>query len=322
MGRGRCGGWGSLTRSAVATIGEALIAITPDGPHGLVATSLLRLWVGGAEVNVAVGLARLGIPSIWVGRIGDDPLGRRVLAQLASEGVAVRATPTDRRTGIYLREWLPDGARRPYYYRAGAAGSALTADDWPEDVAGIGWVHVTGITPALGSGPAAAVRRAMESAAKSGIPVSFDPNYRPALWPRVEAATALRQLVPLADVVLAGHDEIELLFETDEPWQAARRALDMGAGCCVVKLGDRGAIGLDQSGGAEVGAVAADAVDPVGAGDAFDAGFIAARLAGADLRDSLRLGAHCGARAVEQPTEHDGALRLAELPSDLRALID
>jgi hypothetical protein len=95
------------------TLGEALVAIAPKTPTGLHRAPALRMHPGGAEVNLAVGLARLGISAEWVGRVGDDPLGRLVLDALRAEGVTARATlDGDRPTGLYLREWLPDGTRR------------------------------------------------------------------------------------------------------------------------------------------------------------------------------------------------------------------
>ncbi|MDA8290744.1 MAG: sugar kinase [Actinomycetota bacterium] len=308
---------------AVLTVGEALVAAVPTGPVTLEACDELRTHVGGAEVNVAVGLVRLGVPCRFVGRVGDDPLGRRVAAHLLAEGVDVRRLRRDPRpTGLYLREWLPDGARRPYYYRTGSAGSGLVPSDVPADLDGCALVHLTGITTALGPGPRAAVERAVDLASRAGVPVSFDANYRPALWPAGEFLACVRPLLGSVAILFVGEEEAELLFGTSEPAEVFVQARDAGVGTCVLRRAERGACALEDGAGIVERRAPATAVDPVGAGDAFDAGFLAAHLAHAPLHGCLAVGVHCGARAVEVPGEHDGAPTRGSLPEDLRALLD
>ena len=317
------------SRETVVTLGEALVAIAPETPTGLDRAPALRMHPGGAEVNLAVGLARLGISAEWVGRLGDDPLGRLVLDALQAEGVTARATiDADRPTGLYLREWLPDGTRRPWYYRRGSAGSALRPSDWrPErwhpDGAPYAWLHVTGITCALGPGPRATVGAAVRWAAGHGCQVSLDPNHRPQLWSDDEARAALLPLLGSCSALLASVEDAELLFATAEPGAAIAAAHAAGVRTVVLKRGELGAIASDGRRTVEVPAVrAAAAVDPVGAGDAFDAGFLAALLRHPGrLRDALTVGAQAGVRAVEVIGEHAGCPRLDELPADLRALL-
>jgi 2-dehydro-3-deoxygluconokinase len=318
-----------VSPGTVVTLGEALVAIAPQTPTALDEATTLRMHAGGAEVNLAVGLARLGIPAEWVGRVGDDPLGRLVLRTLESEGVTARATvDPDRPTGLYLREWLPDGARRPYYYRRGSAGSALEPGDWqpgrwrPRGTP-YRWLHVTGITCALGPGPRAAVELAVEWAGAHGCQVSLDPNHRPQLWSDGDARAALLPLVARCALLLLSTEDAELLFATGEPEAAIAAAHTAGARTVVLKRGALGAVASDGEAMVEAPPVrVAEPLDPVGAGDAFDAGFLAALLRGADLPGALALGAHAGARAVEVTGEHAGCPRLADLPQALRALLD
>jgi 2-dehydro-3-deoxygluconokinase len=159
-------------------------------------------------------------------------------------------------------------------------------------------------------------------AREHGVPVSVDPNHRPQLWSAAEAAPVLRDLAAHADVLLLSDEDADVLFPGHPPEAVLHAALALGASTVVLKRGDRGAIGTDGGDTVEVPvAPAGPAVDPVGAGDAFDAGFLAAHLQGLTLADRLRLGAYCGARAIEAPGEHDAAPRFADLPVDLAALL-
>jgi 2-dehydro-3-deoxygluconokinase len=312
-------------RGTVVTLGEALVSVVPTEAVPLSAAPLLTMHVGGAELNFAIGLRRLGMPTAWVGRVGDDPFGCMVVDTLEREGVDTRWVRADGDvpTGVYFREWLTDGRRRPYYYRAGSAATRLDQADVPSVAeADMSWLHVSGITPALGSAPRAAVAEAVARAAAAGVPVSFDPNYRPALWSPEDARAELLPLARAARVLLMSQQEAALLFGVPGAEAALARAHAEGIETAVVKLAADGAV-ASVRGGAPVHAPAAavrSAPDPVGAGDGFDAGFVAALLAGADVQDALAVGIHVGARAVEQVGEHPYP-RAAELPPHLAAAV-
>lgn len=309
----------------IVTLGEALVALVPTEPVRFNEAENLRLMVGGAELNFAVGVQRLGCQAAWVGRVGDDSLGRLVLDTLEHEGVDARWVQRDatRPTGLYLREWLPDGERRPYYYRRGSAATVLSADTWPaEELGDATWLHVTGITAALGPRPLHALHAAVAWATQHGIPVSFDPNYRPALWKAPAARDQLAVIASQCQVLLMSEEDCELLFGTADSDAAIERAHAMGIETVVLKLGKVGAIG--SRGGERIfrpADIAEHPIDPVGAGDGFNAGFVAAHIATGDLRQALALAAHVGARAVERVAEH-AYPRDDELPDGLRVLAD
>jgi 2-dehydro-3-deoxygluconokinase len=314
----------------VITLGEALVAFAPTAPVTLDRAEALVPRVGGAELNFAIGVRRLGVPSAWVGRLGADPLGTLALCTLEREGVDTRWVARDRErpTGIYFREWLADGDRRPYYYRAGSAATALCADDWPAELEGVGWLHVSGITLALGEGPRALVERAVEWARERAIPISFDPNYRAALWSVDDARDPLRAVAAACDVLTTSDEEAELLFGSPDPRTCIARAHDLGIETVVVKRGADGALGSTPRELIEQPPhPAAEAVDPVGAGDGFDAALVASLLSGAPLARALELAGHVGARAVEALGEHcypsidalPDALRRAALPTSVAA---
>lgn len=309
-------------RPRVLTLGEPLVAGVPTTPVNLDAAEAFVLLPGGAEVNVAVGLARLGVSCAYIGIVGEDPLGRLMAERLADEGVDARLRTDAGPTGFYFREWLPDGARRPYYYRHGSAGARLSPRDIPGDLEEFALIHLTGITPALGAGPRLAVEAAVRAANAAGVPVSFDANFRSALWSGDDFRAFLLPLLPSLSLLFVGEEEAELLFGTPNPERALEMAQDVGVSTCIVRLGARGAVARGVDGVAAAGEAPATPLDPVGAGDAFDAGFIAGWLLKAALADCVALGVYCGARAVEVLGEHEGAPSREALPDALAHLFD
>jgi 2-dehydro-3-deoxygluconokinase len=305
----------------VVTAGEAIVALAPTAPVLLHQADALKPYVGGAELNFAVGLRRLRRAAIWIGVIGDDPMGALVRQKLAAEDVddSRVVTVPGGRTAMYLREWLPDGRRRPLYYRLKSVADALAPALWPNGFhERPAWVHVTGITPALGTDAAALVERATEWAVEHGVPVSLDPNFRPALWNSAAARQHLLRLAERADVVLMSEEDSELLFETAEPRRALPALLELGPELGVLKRGAHGAtlLGRNVSESSTV-APSDQAIDPVGAGDGFDAGFVAGLLSGGSPEYALEVGAFMGARAVEAVGEHTYP-HLEDLPIGLR----
>ena len=199
------------------------------------------------------------------------------------------------------------GAAQVTYLRAGSAGSRLRPEEVSAALAGrtlrgARWLHVTGITPALSDHARASVERAVELAAASGMTVSLDLNLRRRLWSDEDAAPVLRALATQARVVFASPDEAAAITGADVGDNAtlATALLELGPDVAVIKLGAEGALAWGR-GEAPVHRAAvpvAHVVDPVGAGDAFCAGFIAARLEGGDLTWAMEIGAICGAAAV------------------------
>ncbi|MEV6580451.1 sugar kinase [Streptomyces sp. NPDC051582] len=303
--------------SALVTLGEAMAVLAADRPGPLASGSSLRLGFAGAEATVAIGVSRLGHPASWTGRVGADGAGAMIIATLRGENVDVTRARVDDTapTGLMLRERRTPDHTRVSYYRRGFAGSRLTPEDVdPELVARARVLHVTGITPALGDGPRAAVRHAVDLARAAGVTVSLDLNYRARLWSREEAAAELTHLVTRADVVFAGPEEASLVVPEADPATMARALLDLGPREAVLKLGSRGAVAATRGGGAAVqDIVPVTPVDPIGAGDAFVAGYLAGLLDGADLPGRLLLAATCGAFAVAAPGDWEGLPRRGEL---------
>ena len=305
----------------VLTLGEPLVAFVAVEAASLADATAYRRHVAGAETNLAIGLARLGVRAGIVARVGDDGLGTAILRRLRAEGVDVAGVTVEAGapTGLLVRERRAFGPSEVLYRRSGSAGSRLTPADLEASggLRGARWLHVTGITPALSPSALAAVEAAIDAAKSSGTTVSFDVNLRRRLWSEAEAAPVLERLARRANVVLGDPDELALAARADDP---AAALLAAGVSTVVTKLGAAG-VRARTSDGQDLAlpALAVRAVDPVGAGDAFCAGFIAARLDGLDVGTGLGWGVACGAAVVSVDGDIDGLPTRPELERLLRA---
>jgi 2-dehydro-3-deoxygluconokinase len=286
-------------RPDVVCVGETMVMLTPVVPAPLADRPRLTMEVGGAESNVACGMAQLGDHATWLGRVGADPFGQIIIETLTAHGVDVGGVEVDRArpTGLYLKD---PGVERStvHYYRKGSAASAMGpafADLVLARAARL--IHLSGITPVLSSSCAALVERLLAKSRTPGGPlVSFDVNYRPALWEPASAGAALLPLARRADVVLVGRDEAETLWGTAAPGDI--KALLPDVPCLVVKDAEHGATCYEGDEPTFMPALKIDVVEPVGAGDAFAAGFLHGLIGGRSVRDRLRLGHITAAAAL------------------------
>lgn len=306
--------------SAVLTVGEGLGVLRTREIGSLAHLGDLAVGTGGAEGNVAIGLARLGTPVTWLGRVGDDGLGRRIVRELRAEGVTVVApVDTTAATGLLIKESPSAGRTAVTYYRAGSAGSRLSPSDLDAvDIADFALLHITGITPALSPTARATIDAVLDRATDAGIPVSFDVNHRSALWAGTgdgEASEAYRSLAARSSIVFAGADEAALVtgLAPGDPEALARALAALGPAEVVVKLGERGAVALRDGELTGRAAVAVPVVDTVGAGDAFVAGYLAELLRGGSVADRLDLAVRTGAAACLHPGDWEGFPSRAEL---------
>lgn len=303
------------------TVGETMVSFAAHEAGPLQDAATFSAIVGGAETNVAVGLARLGLKVAWVSRLGADSFGARIRATLAAEGVDCTAVAEDRTrpTGFMLKSRALAGADPVVeYFRRGSAASALSLADF--DAArflSARHLHVTGITPALSAGCAELVEHAMRTMRAAGRTVSFDPNLRPRLWPGREVmATHLNRLAGLADWVLPGIAEGRTLTGLQTPEQIAAFYLERGARAVVVKLGAEGAYWRAEDGEGRVpGVPVAHIVDTVGAGDAFAVGVLSGRLEGLGWPATLARANWIGAQAIQVVGDIEGLPRRAQLPA-------
>lgn len=314
---------------AVLVLGEVMRVLVADDGAALARAEAFRSTIGGAEANVAVGLARLGFPAAWLGRVGDDDAGAYVLRRLRAEGIDVSlARTTPGFTGLLLRNSSSHGAISVSYHRAGSAGASLDADHvdsaWAAGPPRL--VHVTGITAMLSPAANGAVRRVVELAERDGVPLSFDVNLRLRLAPAEQWPAVLAPLARSASLVFAGADELDLLPGGRE--QAVEELLAAGVRAVIRKDHDHSATvawsdGHPGSGGAAGSArqtpLAKAVVDPVGAGDALVAGYLSGYLRELPPAECLRRGAAVAAFAIGNWSDTDGLPSVAEVERFLAA---
>jgi 2-dehydro-3-deoxygluconokinase len=291
----------------LVTAGETMGLAVQGAPGSLRNGEPMTFGMGGSESNVAIGVRRLGHDATWIGRVGADPPGELILRELRAERVQAITVTDPSPTGLMVR-WRPSGAHgRVTYYRRDSAGSHLCADDISADVVrGAAVLHVTGITLALGPGAAQAIAHAVDVAREAGVTVSFDLNYRSALWSVDEAAPALEAAVRRADVVFAGELEAEIVTRTADPLRAALALEALGPRQVVIKRGAQGCLARIDGATFEQPAPAVTAVDTVGAGDACVAGYLAELMDGAEPAMRLGTAAAAGAFAVTVSGDWEG----------------
>ncbi|MET8521982.1 sugar kinase [Nocardioides sp. NPDC004968] len=316
---------GSSGDVRVVCLGEAMVVLRPEGDQSLAGATTLRRSVGGAEANVAGALAALGVRTAWVSRLGQDPFGDVVTEDLIARAVDVEAErDPERPTGLYLKEPAPGGSRM-HYYRAGSAAAAMDAGllDLPgvaEALASAEVVHTSGITVGILEEGSTLLTRLLALRDELGFRLSVDLNWRPALW----AGRTIEPLIDLlraADIVLLGADEARAALGADAP-QELRELLGERPRL-VIKADSHAAGEYDADGSAtQVPALRVDVVEPVGAGDGFAAGYLAALVDGTGPVGRLRQGHLVAAGVLAATGDHarppaaDVRARLLECSED------
>jgi 2-dehydro-3-deoxygluconokinase len=269
--------------SGLGCVGEGLFELGLDeGDH----EAPPRRGYGGDAANTAVMAARLGAIARLCGRVGDDALGRELLAfwrRTSVDTTSVRVDPTAP-TGLYVNERLRDGGSRFHYHRRGSAGSGLAPDDVGDAfLDGLRVVHYTGVTLAVSDGAAEAAREAARRGRARSATVSLAVNHRPALG---GDAFALLAAARAADVVFVSTEESETLLGTTDPGEIAR-ALGGRTRELVVTRAGEGAVVVADSTVSAVAAPQVEVVDAAGAGDALAGAYLASRLAGHEPPSAL-----------------------------------
>ena len=303
----------------VVTFGEAMMLLVADQPGPLERVQIFHKRTAGAETNVAIGLARLGLKVGWASRLGTDSMGRYLLDTLSGESIDCSHVVCDgsQRTGFQFKGQVSDGSDPPVeYHRAGSAASHMGLADID-----VSWLlsarhlHATGVFAAISPTTLPAARKTMDLMRVAGRTVSFDPNLRPTLWATPELMReSVNDLAARAHWVLPGLEEGRFLTGEQTPEGIARYYREHGADLVVVKLGSEGAFYDGQEGTAYVqGYPVKEVVDTVGAGDGFAVGVISALLEGLSVPDAVRRGAWIGARAVQVLGDSEGLPTRTEL---------
>jgi 2-dehydro-3-deoxygluconokinase len=305
-----------MSTTSVVTLGESLGLFYSTTPAPLSHADTLRLGVAGAESNVAIGLQRLGVSTSWIGKVGNDSLGTKVLRELRAEGIDVHAiVDDDARTGLMIKERRTSETAKVWYYREQSAGSRLRPEDVPLSViASAKLLHLTGITAAISDSAHQSMLTATRAARAAGTLVSFDVNHRSSLWKDRNPTDTYKELAQHADILFAGEDEAEWLTgNKGDPMTLAHRICAMGPKQVIIKLGTAGCVAVIDGGEYHQPAVPIQVVDTVGAGDAFVAGYLAELMADETVQTRLVTATQTGAFACLSYGDWEGLPTRQEL---------
>lgn len=302
----------------VITFGEAMLRLAPPNFRRLEQARSLDVQVGGAELNTAVGVARLGRSSAWVSRLTDNPLGRLIANQAREAGVCTDHVvwTKDDRVGLYFLEFgAAPRASSVLYDRKGAAIAAIQPGmvDWAQVFAGARWFHVTGITPALSASAAQVTKEALEAARRANVGTSIDLNYRAKLWSPAEANRCMSELMVSCDYLITTEEDIERVFGItgkDYEEAAARTAERFPLKAVAITLRENPLVWRNrwtamvwQNGKVlRTRVYEVEIVDRLGAGDSFAAGFIHGLLDG-DVQKALDWGVAASALKHTIPSD-------------------
>ncbi len=304
--------------------GEPMALLIADTTGALEEVEHFTRALSGAEVNVSIGLSRLGHKVEYLTRLGDDPFGHYIEKILKANGIGTALVTYDAvyRTGIQLKNRVTDGSD-PYapYYRKGSAASHISpAEIDGIDLTDVKLVHVTGIPPALSETARAATFRLMERAKEQGIFITFDPNLRPVLWGDEDTMrTVINRLAAQADVILPGIEECRILVGTTDKETVAEFYQTLGVKNVIIKDGSRGAF-VKVGGNSYMvpGFKVEQVVDTVGAGDGFAVGVISGILEGMSVEESVRRGNAIGAIQVMNISDNEGLPTKEELQAFMK----
>lgn len=295
----------------VITIGDAMIAMCPKEKGPIIFCDSFKRKIGGAELNVAIGCARLGLKSGFISRFGKDDFGKYILNTIRGEGIDVSEVKLVEgyQTSVYFREILSDGASRSFYYREKSPTKTLNINDIDEEyIKNSKVLHITGVFPSITESNREVVLEVVKLAKKNNLTISFDPNIRFKMWTKEEAKEYLQKLLSYVDILLIGDEEIDVLLEANNTIESAiKKFHEYGIDKVIVKRGSKGAIGSDGINIYEVDAIKPRAlVDTVGAGDGFAAGFLNSLINGQSFKECIEFANAVGSLVVGVEGDNEG----------------
>jgi 2-dehydro-3-deoxygluconokinase len=304
------------------TLGEAMALFVAKTPGHLADVEEFSRSLAGAEVNVAIGMARLGFESTYISKVGTDCFGQFVKKAISKDNIRTQwiSESTEQPTGFMMKTNQTDGSDPAVeYFRRNSAASTLSADDIDVGLFRAGThLHLTGVAAAVSSSMREAVQQALTFAKQQGCSVTFDTNLRPSLWPDAETmVSTINELAFASDVVLPGIEEGKILMGSDQPEAIADFYLEHGVKAVIVKLGSEGAYykTIDGKSGTVAGFSVIKVVDTVGAGDSFAVGVISALLDGKSIAEAAKRGNLLGSITVQVRGDSEGLPTRAKLES-------
>lgn len=299
----------------IITIGEPLVVFASKNLNeNLIDAIDFSKIMGGAELNVMIGAARLGHSTEYISQVGEDPFGKYIIKEISKQGVGNRYVSRDSQhwTGFYLKDYVDEGDPSTFYFRKNSAAAYMTKAQIDKiDFSEVKWAHLSGIFPAI----SLQARETFEYLAKQiisrGIHTTFDPNLRPSLWESEEVMRhTINELAKFGEIVMPGIEEGEILVGTRSPEKIADFYLGQGdiTKIVIVKLGAAGAYVKHRDGKSYTvpGFTVEKVVDTVGAGDGFALGVLTGLIENLSLKAAVTRGCAIGALAVMAPGDNDG----------------
>lgn len=294
----------------IITIGDGMITFDPVAKGPLRFVQQFERKIGGAELNVILGCARLGAHVGWIGRLGKDEFGRHIFNTVRGEGVDVSEVKMieDYATSLNFKEVQESGESKTFYYRKPSPTDHLTRDTLPKEyIAQAKVLHISGVYPAISENNRHVVKEAVQLAKAQGVKVSLDLNLRLKLWSIEEARDTLLHLLPNVDYLLAGREELALLFNTEDPATWVRELSNHAIEIVIMKDGENGSYLLTNDTWKHFSAVpACKVVDTVGAGDGFAAGFLVGVVKEWSLDECIQFANTVGAMVVQVAGDNEG----------------
>lgn len=310
----------------VLTIGETLVSFQPNDRLSLKMSHSLSASIAGAESNVAIGLARLGIDVSWLSCVGTDDFGERIISTLASEKVKTHLVKkiATYPTGVFFKHFKGYGETEVIYYRKGSAATQLAAHfhdfSWLDDFE---IVHLTGITLAISEQNASFMIKLVKEIKKRKLILSFDPNLRMKLWSIEQAKFWIEQLLPYCDWYFPSEVEFSKLHEGQKPEEIVER---YQLTCLTLKEGLGATTYTEKEIVSYQGLAAEHVMDTAGAGDAFVAGFLFSmiemdfKVKKIGLKKALEIGHEMGKIAVQTQGDWENLPSKDELLSVLSGI--
>jgi len=308
----------------IISIGDGLITFDPVSKGPLRFVNQFERKIGGAELNVLIGSARLGLKTGWISRLGKDEFGRHIVNTVRGEGIDVEEVILEEGypTSLNFKEVQESGAGKTFYYRHKSPTETITPDLLPISyIKNAKILHVTGVYPAINQNNREVILKAIQVAKENGVKVSFDPNIRLRLWTEEEARETILSYLPYVDYLLAGKDELELIFQTTQMETIVQQLCQYTFEKIVMKDGENGAsVLLDGKWLHMKAPKVIKVVDTVGAGDGFDAGFLYGVLQNWPIEKTLEFANTIGSMVVQVSGDNEGLPYLEEVQAKLGLL--
>lgn len=306
----------------VTTIGDGMITMNPKTKGPLRFSNEFERKIGGAELNVAIGCARLGLKSSWISRLGDDEFGRYILNYTRGEGIDVSSVKleSEYNTPLNFKEISESGSGRTFYYRFPSPTESIKIDDVENSsIKDSKILYISGVFASFSSQNRELIKKAITIAKENKVRIALDPNIRLKLWSKAEARAFLLEILPDVDIMLSGKEEADIIFGSQNTEEHIESLKKYDIQYIAIKKGEDGAVCCLQNMPNQYtpSFPVKNAVDTVGAGDGFNVGFLYGILNKWSLDKIAVFANKIGAMVVEVSGDNEGLPYLKEVQQAL-----